>query len=133
MIALPIVEHQNSHNIEEVCSLLRPLIEVGKLSCKLDVKSMALIWKLVLKALQSNSKMCSHLDLGNVVIFIANELSYLFDTLSRTTDCNVSKLVKVIGFLLKVLIGLIEIERDLLERDRENETVLNLLVLHLIR
>lgn len=133
MAALPIVDQENYHQNKEVHKLLKPLIEIGKFSCKLDAKSMALIWKLVLKTIQWNPELCTHLDLGSVVIFLVNELFNLFDILDQNNSSNVSRLAKVTGFLLKVIIGLVEKETTLLEKEFENESIMNLLVIHLIR
>lgn len=131
MTALTIIEQQNINHGASVSKLLTPLIAIGKFSCKLDAKSMAFIWKLVLKTMQQNPEICSELELGAVVIFLVQEVFYFFDMVRQNTN-NISKLAKVAGFLLKVIIGLIEKETTLVENENENENLLNL-VLQLLK
>ena len=85
---------------------------------------MALIWKLVLKILQQNVSVCLDLEIGDLVVFLSHEVFHLFEMFDNTA--HVSKLTKVSGFLIKVIIGLIELNSDILLAEKENETVFNL-------
>ena len=125
MIALPLIDHQNVKH-GNIGELLKPIISIGKYSCKLDAKSMALIWKLVLKILQQNLSICLELELGAVVVFLVHEVFQLLEMFQSTS--HVSKLTKVSGFLVKVIIGLIELDSDIIEGGKENEAVLDLIL-----
>nr|SVE70296.1 EOG090X02CC [Daphnia similis]SVE70920.1 EOG090X02CC [Daphnia similis]SVE71551.1 EOG090X02CC [Daphnia similis] len=125
MTVLPIIEQQQFGESALVGRLLVPLMAVGKFSCKLDAKSMALIWKLVLKTMQHYPDLCLNLELGEVVVFLVQEVFYLFDLLHQNTS-NISKLAKVAGFLIKVIIGLSEKDTTMLENESVNEMVLDL-------
>lgn len=125
MIALPHIDHQNVE-YGNIAKLINPLIAIGKYSCKLDAKSMALIWKLVLKILQQNPGLCLELEIGAVAVFLINEVFQLFTMFQSTS--HVSKLTKVSGFLVKVVIGLIELNSDFINGEEENEAILNLIL-----
>ena len=125
MTALPIIEQQTFDDDSSVIKLLIPLIAIGRYSCKLDAKSMALIWKLVLKTMQQYPEICTKLNLEAVVVFLIQEVFYLFDMLHQNPN-NISKLAKVAGFLIKVIIGLIEKDSAMLEKKNTNEATLNL-------
>lgn len=125
MTALPIIEQQTFDDNSSVIKLLIPLIAIGKFSCKLDAKSMALIWKLVLKTMQQHPEICTQLELEAVVVFLIQEVLYLFDMLYQNPN-NISKVAKVAGFLIKVIIGLIEKDAAMLENENANEATLNL-------
>jgi hypothetical protein len=86
---------------------------------------MALIWKLVLKTMQQYPEICTKLNLEAVVVFLIQEVFYLFDMLHQNPN-NISKLAKVAGFLIKVIIGLIEKDSAMLEKENANEATLNL-------
>lgn len=126
MTALGIIEQQNFNQGATVTKLIITLVAIGKFSCRMDAKSMAFIWKLVLKTIQQNPEICSELELGAVVIFIIEEVFNAFDLIRQNTS-SISKLAKVAGFLLKVIIGLIEREATLLENENENEITLRLI------
>lgn len=111
--------------------LLEPLIAIGKHSCKIDAKSMAFIWKFLLKTLQQNPELCRSLDLSASVTFLVQEIHRLLDLL-RQNPTNVSKLAKIAGFLIKVVVGLVEKDATILRGESENEAVLSL-VLQLLR
>ena len=125
LAALPIIEQQTFADGSTVTKLLTPLIAIGKFSCRLDAKSMSFIWKLVLKTIQQHPPISSELQLGTVVVFLVEEVLYFFDKLQENVN-NISRLAKVAGFLLKVIIGLIEKETAMLENESENEAILNL-------
>jgi len=125
MVALPHVDHQNAKD-GSIGKMLKPIIAIGKYSCKLDAKSMALIWKLVLKILQQTPSICLELELDAVIAFLIDEVVQLFDMFQSTS--HVSKLTKVSGFLVKVIIGLIELNSEIIEGEQENEAVLNLIL-----
>lgn len=129
LVALPAIEQSNFNH--DMVSLLKPLIAIGKYSCKLDAKSMAFIWKLLLKVLQQNPHLCSELELGACVIFLIQEILRLFDLLRQNIN-NVSKLTKIAGFLIKVVIGLFEKDCSIIENEKENDAAVTL-VLHLLR
>ena len=107
--------------------MLVPVIAIGKFSCKLDAKSMALIWKFVLKTIQQNPDICAELQLGTVVVFLAEEICYFLDMLPQNSN-GVSRLTKVAGFLLKVIIGLLEKDTSILENEAQVGSILNLTI-----
>ncbi|KAI9562892.1 hypothetical protein GHT06_010348 [Daphnia sinensis] len=125
MTALPIIEQKQFGDSALVGRLLVPLMAIGKFSCKLDARSMALIWKLVLKTMQHYPDLCPKMELGETVVFLVQEVFYLFDLLYQNNN-NISKLAKVAGFLIKVIIGLSEKDTTILENESVNETVLDL-------
>jgi len=114
-----------------MAQLLKPLISIGQYSCKLDAKSMAFIWKLLLKMLQQNPDLSRKLELGTSLLFLVQEILRLFDLLRQNVN-NVSKLTKIAGFLIKVVVGLVEKDDTILEGEKENEAALTL-ILHLLK
>lgn len=92
---------------------------------------MAFIWKLLLKMLQQNPDLSRKLELGASLLFLVQEILRLFDLL-RQNVTNVSKLTKIAGFLIKVVVGLVEKDDTILEGEKENEAALTL-VLHLLK
>ncbi len=124
MTALPLIAPQNFSDGSAFTKLLNLLIAIGKFSCRLDAKSMAFIWKLVLKTIQQHPAVCPELELGAVVIFLVEEVFYLFDKLQD--NASNSRMVKVAGFLLKVIVGLAE--KELLENESVNEAVIKLVL-----
>nr|SVE75628.1 EOG090X02CC [Daphnia hispanica] len=104
MTALSITEQQDFGDSTLVGRLLVPLMAIGKFSY-----------------------LCPKLELGEVVVFLVQEVFYLCELL-RQNPSSISKLAKVAGFLIKVIIGLSEKDTAMLENESVNEMVLDLVL-----
>lgn len=88
---------------------------------------MASVWKFTLKTLQQHPALCSELPLKNVISFLVEEVvSAHFDIIAKTLELE-QRHAKIIGFLLKVIVGLVE-KDNVLENEAANEAVLRLVV-----
>ena len=124
--AIPIVEQQKL-DIEGLNSLMTPLISVGKFLCKLEGKTMAIIWKLILRLLQQNPTICGGIRVAPTILFLISEVSQLFGHLN--SDSSGVRLVKVISFLLKIIVAMIDLYKEPMNCAAEVESVLNLVLL----
>ena len=126
-IAQSIIEQQKTVNQNPTVELLEPLVAVGKHSCKVDAKTMAFVWKFLLKSLQQSPELCRSLDLHSCLTFLVPEIFRVLNIL-RHNSASVPKLAKIAGFLIKVVIGLVERDASILEGESENESALSLLL-----
>lgn len=127
LASLPMLQEDNFTNqVEEFGKLLKPVLSIGKLSCKLDQKSMAFIWKLVLKTLKKNSKICQEKEIVDVVQFILQDsLPYFLALLLN--PANINKSGKIVGFLSKVVVGFFDIIPVTIA-EHVNDTLINLIL-----
>lgn len=88
---------------------------------------MASVWKLILKTLQQHPAVSSELELGTVVTFLVQELVLThFEAITKNAQLE-QRHAKIIGFLLKVVVGLSE-KDNVLDSEMANEAALRLIV-----
>ena len=70
---------------------------------------MAFIWKLVLKTLKSNPIIYTEQEIGDVVLYlIQDSMPHYLELLNNPG--NIPRIGKIAGFLIKVIIGLLDIK-----------------------
>lgn len=127
MAVIPLLEQDNfAYQENELRKLLTPTIAIGKCSCKLDPRSMAFIWKLVLKTLKSNHSIYTEKEISEVVHFLIHDsMPHYLELLNNPG--NIPRIGKIAGFLIKVIIGLLDI-KSISVAEHLNDTLINFIL-----